>query len=176
MPRPGVLTRALRSGDRSAVLQFAASGLLATLLIGVVAVGVLRGVGEREAIDDAKRLAVLAGNGIVAPAIDEALMAGDKKAIRRLDRLVKRNILGDGVVRVKVWSGDGRVIYSDEPRLIGDVYPLDEEDVRALGTDGVEADVSDLHGEENRFERRFGDELLEVYMSVKGPRGEPLLF
>lgn len=37
------------------------------------------------------------------------------------------------------------------------------------------AEVSDLSGPENRFERRYGD-LLEVYTSIETPGGERLLF
>ena len=55
-------------------------------------------------------------------------------------------MLRDGVVRVKLWTPDGRIVYSDEPRLIGARYPPDE----PLEAGRVEAEVSDLSRPENR--------------------------
>lgn len=60
----------------------------------------------------------------------------------------------------KIWARDGRIVYSDEPRLIGSSYPL--------GAD-------DLARPENRFERGQGD-VYEVYTGVRTPNGTPLLF
>src|SRR5437870_368340 len=36
-----------------------------------------------------------------------------------LNRFVRTRILQPPVVRVKIWSPDGMVLYSDEPRLVG---------------------------------------------------------
>src|SRR4051794_17390128 len=101
-----------RLARRSEVVQFAVSGLLATLLIGVIAVAVTRHQGRKEAIRDAKVITRLAGEGIVAPQLTRALMAGDPEAVARLDRVVRARVLRDGTVRVKIWSADGRVVYS----------------------------------------------------------------
>src|SRR5947208_3614682 len=111
---------------RAPVVQFALSGLLATLLIGLVAVAVLRRIGNAEAIRSAKQVTRLAGEGIVAPNLTPGVLAGDPAALRRLDRVVRARVLRDGVVRVKLWTPDGRIVYSDEPRLIGARYPPDE--------------------------------------------------
>jgi signal transduction histidine kinase len=76
---------------------------------------------------------------------------------------------------VKIWSGDGRIVYSDEPRLIGAVYPLGEDERDVLVSGETEAELSDLDEPENRFERGQGD-LYEVYTRVRTPDGTPLLF
>jgi two-component system NarL family sensor kinase len=159
----------------SAVAQFAASGLLATLVIGLIAVAIVRHIGTEEAIRDAKQVTRLAGEGIVAPNITAGVLAGDPDALRRLDRTVRERVRRDGIVRVKLWSADGRVIYSDEPRLIGNRYPLGGEEALALRGNEVEAEVSDLARPENRYERAEG-KLLEVYLPLEGPDGKPLLF
>jgi two-component system NarL family sensor kinase len=160
---------------RSAVVQFAVSGLLATVLIGLGAVAIIRRTGTNEAIRDAKQVARLAGEGIVEPNLTPGVMRGNPRAIARLDRVVRARVLRDGVVRVKLWTPDGRVVYSDEPRLRGARYPLDAADLDALRTGRVEADLSDLSQPENRFERSYG-ELLQVYVPVRGPGGRRLLF
>jgi two-component system NarL family sensor kinase len=78
-------------------------------------------------------------------------------------------------VRVKIWTAAGVVVYSDEPALIGSRYQLGEDDIESLGTGRIDAEVSDLSKPENRYERSFG-KLLEVYLPIQAPSGEPLLF
>lgn len=165
----------MRLSRRSAVAQFAFSGLLATLLIGLIAVAILRHIGELEAVRDAKQVTRLAGEGIVAPNITPGVLAGDPGSLRRLDRTVRERVRRDGIVRVKLWSAEGRVIYSDEPRLIGNRYPLGGDEAAALRGNRVEAEVSDLARPENRYDRAEG-KLLEVYLPLDGPDGRPLLF
>jgi signal transduction histidine kinase len=165
----------MRVSRRSPVVQFAVSGLAATLAIGLGTVAVVRHVGSDEAIRDAKQVTRLAGRGIVEPNITSGVLRGDRAALRRLDRIVRRRVLRDGIVRIKLWRGDGRIVYSDEPRLVGARYRLGAEERAALGGSGVEAEVSDLSRPENRFERSQR-KLLEVYLPVRGPGGEALLF
>jgi signal transduction histidine kinase len=79
------------------------------------------------------------------------------------------------VVRIKIWTASGRILYSDEHRLIGSSYVLGAAERRALLTGGVDAEVSDLSKPENRFERSQ-HKLLEVYLGIVGPGGRRLLF
>jgi signal transduction histidine kinase len=79
------------------------------------------------------------------------------------------------MVRVKVWSPAGMVLYSDEPKLIGETFALEPGARAALLSPRTDADVSDLRRPENRFERGDG-KLLEVYRPVWTPDGQPLLF
>src|SRR5205807_4874755 len=84
-------------------------------------------------------------------------------------------VLSPDVVRVKIWTPAGRILYSDEPRLIGDVFPLEPEERDAIRAGKVAAAVSDLSKPENRFERSHG-KLLEVYLPVHAADGQPLLY
>ena len=160
---------------RVAVAIFALSGLVTVVLLGVVGVELLRRTGTDEATRDAKRVTSLAGRGIVQPAITRGLLRGDPRAIARVDRVVRERVLGDAAVRVKIWTRDGRIVYSDKLALIGSRYRLEPDNAAVLERGGVEAEVSDLSEPENRFERRYG-KLLEVYLPIRGPNGRPLLF
>jgi len=111
----------------------------------------------------------------VGPYITPGLLAGRPAAIASLDRTVHARLLEDPVVRVKVWDGSGRVVYSDEHRLIGARYSLGEAELSALHTGGVDAEVSDLTRPENRFERQY-HKLLEVYLGLRATDGTPVLF
>jgi signal transduction histidine kinase len=150
-------------------------GLIVIVLIGFLSVELLRRVSVRESIDDAKQVTRLAGEGIVAPALTGAVLAGDPSALQRLDRIVRSRVLAHGFVRVKLWSLDGRVVYSDEARLIGRRFPLTREELSAVRTGAVRAEISSSDRPANRFERRLG-KLLEVYLPIIGPGGRPLLF
>jgi signal transduction histidine kinase len=158
-----------------AVGKFALTGLAALVLLAFVAVRILQHVGRSEAVRDAKVETRLAGEGIVAPALPAGLLAGTPAAVAQLDRLVRRRVLHEPVVRVKLWNGSGRILYSDDHRLIGATYRLGPDDLRALHTRGVDAEVSDLTKPENRFERPYR-KLLEVYLGIRGPHGVPLLY
>jgi two-component system NarL family sensor kinase len=158
-----------------AVAKFALAAFVAVFVIGIGGVVVIRHTASDEVLRDSKDLARMAGNGVVAPHLTPSMLHGDPAALARLDRAVHERILGHGVVRVKIWSTDGRIVYSDARRLIGMRYPLGDDERGALRTGGVFADASDLSRPENRFERRY-DRLVEVYLPIRATDGTRLLY
>ncbi len=174
-------TRGRRGAGRSAgsvggpMLWFAAASLVAVLALGFAATAVLRRQARGEAIRDAKEITRLAGEGIAEPALSRQLLAGDRSAQARFGRVIRARVLKDPVVRVKVWTPGGRIVYSDEQPLMGRRFTLEPELRRALHSRLVFADVSDLSRPENRFEQGFG-KLLEVYLPITTPGGRRLLF
>lgn len=163
------------SSTLRAVTTFALAGLAALAVFLAGSLLVLRDLGRNEAIRDARQFAVLSGQGIVEPELRDEIVDGDRTALDAIDVLVQERVLGERIVRVKIWTLDGRIVYSDEPRLVGSVHPLDESKLDVLETGEARAELSDLSGSENRFEQGFG-ELYEVYLPVRTPDGTPLLF
>lgn len=160
---------------RRAVAHFAVTGLAVVVLLGALGVARLRHTGEVDAINDARTMARIEGSGVVAPHLTPAVLAGDPAAIARLDRLLRASVLGGDTVRVKVWDASGRIVYSDEHRLIGRRFHLDDEELAAVRGGPVKAEVSNLGKPENRYER--GErKLLEVYLGVRTPSGRRVLF
>jgi signal transduction histidine kinase len=157
------------------VAQFMLAGLVAVLVFGVVALLVFRGLGRRQAVRDSEAFAVLAGQGIVEPALTAGVLRHDPAAVHRLDQVVQERVLGNRVMRVKIWTRAGRIVYSDEPRLIGASYRLGADEQRVLRTGSAQAELSDLSRPENRFERGQG-RVYEVYVGVRARDGTPLLF
>jgi two-component system NarL family sensor kinase len=158
-----------------AVLRFSAAGLVVVLLIAVGSGLVLRRSATAEAVRDARQLNQVFGEGIVEQHLPDSLLVGDRQALGRLDRVVRERVLTAGVIRVKLWSPAGRIIYSDAAQLIGDMEPLEDDKLEVLFGGGSVAEVSDLSKPDNRFERGHG-RLLEVYLAVHTPGGQPLLF
>jgi signal transduction histidine kinase len=144
------------------------------ILLGVVGTLVLQSQTREEAIKEAKQLTRLAGRGIAEPALLPGLYRGDPRALAHMS-VVSRQIVRDPVVRVKIWTPEGRILWSDEPRLIGRRFALGAHEIDALRLGRTNAEVSDLASPENRFERNY-EKLLEVYLPIRGPGGRPLLF
>jgi signal transduction histidine kinase len=144
----------------------------ALVIGGIVA---LQRLGTQQAIRDARGLTQIVGQGIIEPVLDPGLLAGRRSAFDAIDRVVLERVLSDRLVRVKIWTPDGRIVYSDEPRLVGSRYVLGADEQRSLRTGAVEAEVGDLSKPENRFERDAG-KLLEVYLPLRMPDGRQVLF
>jgi len=181
LPRPAkgavrrLRSRLARGSGRSAVAQFAVSGLAIVVLLGLAGVELLRHAGSAEGLRDSKNNVRLAAEGVAAPNLTTAVLRGDTSALARFDRIMRSSVVRPPIVRVKIWSADGRIVYSDARRLIGSRYPLGAGELAILRRGGVDADLSDLSRPENRFERGQG-KLLEVYLPIRGPGGHPLLF
>jgi two-component system, NarL family, sensor kinase len=158
-----------------AVLAFALSGAVVLLLVGVVGVLVLRRVGTAQAMRQAEDLTGVAGRGILEPSLTDGVIRRDARSLQAVDALVHASVLHDPIVRVKLWAPDGTIVYSDEPLLINERFALGADELAALETDAVDAELSDLSEPENRFEREFGT-LLEVYLPLHTPDGHALLF
>ena len=157
------------------MVWFAGASLLAVIALGFTATAIVRRQARGEAIRDAKEITRLAGEGIAEPAVSERLLAGDRAAQASFGRVMRARVLKDPVVRIKLWTLDGRIVYSDERPLVGRRFALEPDVMSAVRRRVVDADVSDLTQPENRYERHFG-KLLEVYLPIEGPGGRTLLF
>jgi signal transduction histidine kinase len=129
----------------------------------------------RETVNDTARRADLLSDAVVQPVLRDGLLEGSPAAYRAVDRAVRAHVLGPRNIRVKLWAPDGRIVYSDEPRLVGKRFPLSEKEQSVFAKPVTRAQVSDLDEPENVYERGQG-KLLEVYRPVWTPSGQPLLF
>jgi hypothetical protein len=118
------------------VAQFALSGLAIVVLLGLAGVELLRHAGNDEALRDAKNNTRIAARGVAEPNLTPAVVRGNPAALARFDRIMRASVIQPPIVRVKIWSPDGRIVYSDEPRLIGARYPLDAADRAVLRSGG----------------------------------------
>jgi len=177
-----VLTRAEgpttvgRRADRSTWSLVAGS---LVVLLTLITVGQLVGsrLAERQALIDATRFTQLVGSTFVDEETAQGLLEGDRSARARMDEIVDgRLVENTSVRRVKIWSRQGRVVYSDDAAEIGGVFPLRGNKLATLRSARPTASVSDLDDSEDARERLLEDRLLEVYTAVRTSSGEPLLF
>ncbi len=157
------------------VAQVVAAAAVVVLAVGAVGSVASRNVAEREAVTDAAHTTDLLADAVVQPALEDGLLAGTSSAVARIDAVVRAQVLGPSIVRVKIWGPDGRILYSDEPRIIGQTFNLGDEERSVLTDPTTRAEVSDLQRPENLYEQGQG-KLLEVYRPVWTPSGQALLF
>jgi two-component system, NarL family, sensor kinase len=152
-----------------------AAGLVAVLIVGFATAIASRRIGEREAIVDARTTALVRAQGVVEPAVTDGLLTRQPAAVAKVASVVESAVIDESLVRVKIWTRAGVVVYSDEPRLDGLKYQLGADEIAAIDLGRIEAEVSDLAKPENRFERPQ-KKLLEVYLPIRTPNGQRLLF
>ena len=161
------------------VIRYALTGLVTLILVSVVTAYISRQLGTQEAIVDARRVASITATAAVEPAVQDSLVQLDPDAILAVDEAVRFQVLErvPSLLRVKIWSRDGTIIYSDQGQLIGERFELDEGALEVLDgpENGSSAEVSDLSEPENRYEEP-ALKLLEVYMPITTPSGERLLY
>lgn len=178
MDSPGTRQRRRAAGrpptPRSVLLRFALGSAAAIALAIVGGYFGLRSV----AIDEAKRetrTKVQEAGQLVESSLGDGLLAGKPGAVGAVDDVVVARVLSSSIVRVKIWSADGRVLYSDDPAQIGGKYELDPGQLRLLRDGGAKVEVSSLDRPENALDRGQGD-LIEAYTRIRTPSGTPVLF
>jgi two-component system NarL family sensor kinase len=155
-------------------VQLAAIGLALAILVGAAGALLSNRIAENQSVHEVARTADLLADSVIQPELTDTLNA-TPAAVTALDAVVRERVLSDSLIRVKLWQPDGLILYSDEPRLIGKRFSLDDEARRSLSTPQTQAGVSELARPENAFERSQGT-LLEVYRPVWTPDGHELLF
>ena len=159
---------------RRALVHFALAGVVTVALIAVAGAFISRTVAESQALAEARRLNGVVARTVVEPHLRDGLLTGDPAALAPMREAAR--LLTDGpVLRLKLWTPDGRVVYSDDERLIGRQYPLGPDEAEVLVTGDAAAEITDLSRAENDLEHDLGT-LVEVYRPVRTPSGDVLLF
>jgi len=160
---------------RRVFIQVIAGALVVLTAVALVGVVASRRLAEAEAVNDAAKTADLLADAVAQPALSDGLLSSSPAAVTAMDQAVRAHVLGPSIVRVKIWDPTGLILYSDAASLIGQRFPLGEEEKGVLTKPQTRADVSDLTAPENRLERGHG-KLLEVYRPIWTPAGQPVLF
>jgi signal transduction histidine kinase len=160
---------AIRLPRLSLLGKFAVASLIPIVLLGLVLAKTLQIQIRNQALTNARQLAATIARLDIQP----QLTPGDltrgltPERLRQLDHVLHAGLFGEEIARVKIWSRDLRVVYSDDPELIGRAFPSSHELEDAL--DGqIVSEVSDLTKEENVGDRSYG-KLLEVYVPLTFP-------
>jgi two-component system, NarL family, sensor kinase len=156
----------------------AVAALVALVAVAIGSTFAAQDLAENQAVHDRVVTNNLLAEAVITPVLQDDLVTGDPKAVKALDEVIREYRKQTSIVRVKIWTADGQIVYSDEHELIGDTFPLGEEEREVLSTPTTRAEVSDLSEEENEFEQGISEDgrLLEVYGPIWTPNETPLLF
>src|SRR5436305_2088333 len=154
-----------------------------SLRVGIVAVCALLVVGmafavsvnvsdnlSRVAINEATRNTEAVISAFVDPMLGGSLTSQTPDQQAQINDELARLVASGRLLRIKVWSPAGQVVYSDLPALRGRQFPVADDLESALdGTSSAEFSKGD--DEENLFEHGLADELLSIYLPIAGPNG-----
>jgi signal transduction histidine kinase len=161
-------TPAERLRRTSIVWRFAVTSLVVFGLTGI-GVATLRSGDLRASSEEAAQVrAELIAGSVIAPLLRPEDLAGPVRGTRyvELDRAIHERAMEDaGVVRVKIWSLDGMVVFSNDPDQVG-LEPELEQDLLEAFEGEVAGEISDLSEAENASERTLADQLFETYVPV----------
>lgn len=160
---------------RGAVMRFLIGSAVGLVIVALAGFYALRAVALDEARRDTAERVSTIGNLVEGSGLVQGLLEGDPIVTARLNRIIPKAVVRGSVVRVKIWGADGTILYSDEPSLIGQRFPLDEDEREILREGGSEVEVSDLSKAENRRERLSDRRLIEAYTRVIAPSGDRVL-
>jgi len=165
--------------SRQTVQRILAGSLAALMVLLVAGYFIAARIAERQALTDARHLTELVGETVIEPHLTPTALDGQPGALDRLNEVVadKDGLLHRTLIRrVKIWSPDGTVLYSNDPAEIGRSFPPDEDQLNVLRTGGSVANVTDLSRAENVSDRALGSKMVEVYMVLRTADGRPVLF
>ncbi|WP_203784599.1 sensor histidine kinase [Paractinoplanes rishiriensis] len=170
----GARRRLAGSESRRTLAWFLALSALALVGVAAGAAAWSVHVAQAQAISTAARSGRAFAAQVVAPLCTAGLRRGDPAAVVALDQAVRPRMLDGSILRVKVWTPEGTIVYSDAHALIGSTFDLDAEHHDLLGGDHAEAEITNLSRPENHLETPLG-RLVETYAAIQDVSGRPLL-
>ncbi|MEN9645743.1 MAG: Sensor histidine kinase LiaS [Actinomycetota bacterium] len=127
---------------------------------------------ESEALREAADAGEVTARVALAPFLVPELLEQDPAALADLDAASDTLNRTVQMSRLKIWSEQSVVLWSDDPELIGQVYPLGAEETELFETLGATAEVSDLSKDENALEVAQGQtKAVEVYFGAAMTEG-----
>lgn len=144
-------------------------GSLVVLAVGMFGIGawVARQI-EDGVVQRTGATTALYVNSLVASSLQdlESQPTLSEEAENRLRWLFEDTPLGQEVAVFQVWDGDGRIVFSTAPALVGQQFPVDAELEAALAG-RVTAAIGDVEGGERLGSGVAQDPMLEIYSPVR---------
>jgi signal transduction histidine kinase len=150
--------------------------MLTLIGLGIGWAWLFRRSSQSSAVADAGHYGELSGRAALAPFVTDDLLTGSPDALKKVETAARALIGQGGAKHVKIWSVEGRVLWADEPKLIGQVFAFEGAERQLLNGHGVLANLSKLDKNENKFEIAAGEKsLLQVYFGWTTPSGTPVV-
>ncbi len=109
---------------RREVLRFAVPGVIGIVLLALASLVAAVAVARQQSVNDARTTAEWLARTVVEPRLDQGLQTGKPARMAELDAAFSASIRGSDVKAIRLWNEDGVIIYSNDPRLIGERFPM----------------------------------------------------
>ncbi len=151
---------------QSLFARFTLMTVVGTLALGLVLTSVFNGLLHDSAIQRARASTSGFIHKQATTHLRPDLFQGQPSpdTVATFERFFREEIASPEILRIKVWDAGARVIYSDEPTLVGERFPDNQPFVQAMRGDPAVSIKAPLE-EENRFEKGYG-QLMEVYVPI----------
>jgi signal transduction histidine kinase len=172
--RIGRLRSAL--ANLSLARRFLLVSLVLVVVGGAAVAWVLGQLIETSAINRTTSVTALYVESFVAPEL-QSLANGTsltQPEIDSLQSLLITSPLRQRIVAFRVWSTDGRILYSPNPDLMGRTFGMEGDRGRAA-QGSVTGDISNLTDPENIYERQRWSHLLEIYLPIRASRSSLII-
>ncbi|HLX35902.1 MAG TPA: EAL domain-containing protein [Candidatus Limnocylindrales bacterium] len=104
------------------------------------------------------------------PVTADAMANPDSAAGQAIDAELVKLASGGRILRIKIWSPTGQIVFSDLPALRGMRFGIDSDLGDAL-SGSVGSDIGSASDPENEFERFLAPRLLSIYLPIPGANG-----
>ncbi len=152
--------------SKNPLFRLSLGGFVIWTLVAVILAQVLSGKVRQNAVDDLVDEAVGASAGRLLNALEPAdfdtPMTGER--YDRFSAFVEQSIVSERTARVKLFSRDGTVIFSNDPAGVGERFPQRPNLLTALAG-GTAIEIKTADDADNARERHRGT-LMEVYTPV----------
>lgn len=85
----------------------------------------------------------------------------------KFNTFIKEHIINGDILKIKLWSDKGLVIYSDDQRLVGKTFPVKEDLEEALHGEATSEIAKSNDAVENRLDKEKFDVAIETYVPVQ---------
>ena len=154
------------STRRQATTALILVAVVSFVLVGTVALIVAHRVARSAALAEGLRTARGTGRVLLAPVLP-AVVAGDREAIADLEADIARRRAEGTLLRVKVWSRDGTVLWSDNAAIVGSRWPLRPREIAVFDERHAFAEISPLTDAADADVRSGTRSLVEAYIPLQ---------
>ena len=155
---------------RREIFRFVIPAVLGiALLLGLSLLAAMNAA-RQQSIQEAEAAATWLARSVVTPLLDEDLTSGKGRSIRQLDASLDWSVEGSDVIDVRLWNSEGVIIYSNDPRLLGEKFSLPQDLAGELIAEPVNPDLP-----ENRY-LDPSREMVQVSLPVRGTDDAGYLF
>lgn len=152
----------------SLLLKFSITSLALLAVIGALLGTGLTQHFEAQAVEQQKASVSSLVPAVVGAYItDDILAKGAQGGAYSAIESALSYLSGSGLVAVKIWNKDGIIVYSDQPRLVGQREALSSQVQDALNGSTI-AELTPTDSNQSADERGYGD-LMRIYMPLQLP-------